>query len=152
MNVYLRANFEASSIILIHSFRQGGGGVILPPSPTPPQKKPLKSSPRLGLKRCVYRDVISENCVIYTPKPFAEHIDTVAEGITSLHFPANVLIEPDDVEASLTIKYNLQIHIINWFFDEQNVPYLQFFKMASDEKPFIDNFMGKDLVIIKTSC
>ena len=44
MSVYLHAKFEVSSIILT-GFRQG---VILPiPQP---QKEPLKSPPRLGLK------------------------------------------------------------------------------------------------------
>ena len=43
MDVYLRAKFEVSSIILT-IFRQG---VILRPSP--PQNEPLKSPPRLGL-------------------------------------------------------------------------------------------------------
>ena len=48
MDVYLRAKFEVSSIILT-SFREGwGGGVILPLS-HPPQNEPLKIPPRLGL-------------------------------------------------------------------------------------------------------
>ena len=53
-----------------------------------------------------------------------------------MDFPANVLIRPEDIEASPRIKDNFQIHIIKWFFDEQNVPSLQFFKMATNEKPF----------------
>ena len=48
MSVYLRAKFEASSIIL-PSFRRG---VIL--APLPPQNEPLKSPPRLGLKSSNY--------------------------------------------------------------------------------------------------
>ena len=97
------------------------------------------------LKNCVYRDVMPEKCVIGTSKPFVEHADMAVKGITSLHFPANVLIEPEDIEASPRIKNNFQIHIIEWFFDEQNVPNLQFFKMATNEKPFFsDNFMGND--------
>ena len=47
MCVSLRTKFQASTIILI-SFRHGG--VILPP----PQNEPLKSPPRLGLKRIRY--------------------------------------------------------------------------------------------------
>ena len=88
------------------------------------------------LKNCVYRDVMPEKCVIGTSKPFVEHADMAVKVITSLHFPANVLIEPEDIEASPRIKNNFQIHIIEWFFDEQNVPNLQFFKMATNEKPF----------------
>ena len=44
MRVYLRAKFEVCSIILT-SFRQGERGNFIPL----PQKKPLKSPPRLGL-------------------------------------------------------------------------------------------------------
>ena len=97
------------------------------------------------LKNCVYRDVMPEKYVIGTSKLFVEHADTAVKGITSLHFPANVLIEPEDIEASPRIKDNFQIHIIKWSFDGQNVPNLQFFKMATNEKPFFsDNFMGND--------
>ena len=46
MGVYLRAKFEVSSMILT-SFRPGGGGVILPPSPT--SKRTPKNPPRLDL-------------------------------------------------------------------------------------------------------
>ena len=48
MGVYLRAEFEVSSIILQVLDRLEGGGVILPPPP--PQKEPLKSPPTLGLR------------------------------------------------------------------------------------------------------
>ena len=48
MCVCLRAKFEVSSIILTSLRKE----VILPPS-TPPQNKPLKSPPRLGLKRAI---------------------------------------------------------------------------------------------------
>ena len=47
MGVDLHAKFEDSSIILT-SFRQGGN--LTPPPPHPPQNKPLKSPPKLGLK------------------------------------------------------------------------------------------------------
>ena len=45
MGVYLRAKFENASIILA-GFRQGGGGVILPPTPTSRRtpKKPTQNS------------------------------------------------------------------------------------------------------------
>ena len=48
MGVYLRAEFEVSSIILQVLDRLERGGVILPPPP--PQKEPLKSPPTLGLR------------------------------------------------------------------------------------------------------
>ena len=49
MGVYLRAEFEDSSIILqVLDRLEGAGGVIL--LPPPPQKEPLKSPPTLGLR------------------------------------------------------------------------------------------------------
>ena len=51
MGVYLRAKFEASTIILT-SLRHGGN-LIIPP---PPQNEPLKSPPRLGLKEIILQD------------------------------------------------------------------------------------------------
>ena len=47
MSVYLRAKFQVSSITLT-SFRRGGGGVILPLTPT--QNEPSKSPLRLGFR------------------------------------------------------------------------------------------------------
>ena len=52
MSVFLRAKFEFS-IMILRSFRQGVGGRVggnLPPHPRP-QNEPLKSPPRLGLRR-----------------------------------------------------------------------------------------------------
>ena len=57
-----------------------------------------------------------------------------------------VLIEPDEIEASPRMKDALQIHMIHMiqrFFHEENVPYLQFFKIASDKKPFFTQFYGE---------
>ena len=83
-------------------------------------------------------------CVIDTPKPFAEHADKAVKGTTSLYLLAeDVLIESDDIEASSRIKNTLQIHIITRFFDEQNILYWQFFKMATNGKPFFTQFYGE---------
>ena len=91
-----------------------------------------------------YHDVMSGKCVIDTSKPFAGRADKVGKGITSLYLPAeDVLIEPDDIDTSPRIKHTLQIRMIKPFFDEQNVPYLQFFKMATDEKLFFTQFYGE---------
>ena len=67
-----------------------------------------------------------------------------SKGITSLCLPAeDVLIEPDDIEASPRNKDTLPIHMIKQFPDEQNVPYLQIFKLATDKKAFLKQFYGK---------
>ena len=96
------------------------------------------------LKNCVYRDVMSGKSVTDTPKPFVEHADKVVKDITPLYRPAeDVFIEPDDIEASPRIKDTLQIHMIKRFFDEQNVPYLQFFKRDTNKNPFFTQFHGE---------
>ena len=80
-------------------------------------------------------------CVIDTQNQFAEHAGKAVKGITSLYLPAeDVLIKPDGIKASPRIKDTLQIHIMKRFFDKKNVPYLQFFKMATNEKPFFAQF------------
>ena len=95
-------------------------------------------------KNCVYRNVMSGKCVTDTPKQFAEYANKAVKGITSLYLPEeDVLIEPDDIKASPRIKDTLQIQMIKRFFDEQNVPYLPFSKMATDEKPFFTQFHGE---------
>ena len=84
---------------------------------------------------------MSGKYVIDTLKQFAEHADRAVKSITSLYLSAeDVLIEPDDIEASPRIKDTPQIFMIKQFFNEQSVPYLQFFKMATDEKPFFTQF------------
>lgn len=53
-----------------------------------------------------------------------------------------VLIEPVDIDFSPKFKDTLQIHMSKWFYDEQNVPYLQFFKMNTSNKPSLtQNFL-----------
>ena len=85
--------------------------------------------------------MLSGKCVIDTPKQFAKHADKAVKGITSLYLPAeNISIEPDDIESSPRIKYILQIPIVKRFFDEQTVPCLPFFKMATYEKAFFTKF------------
>ena len=87
---------------------------------------------------------MSGKCVTDTPIPFAEHADKGVKSITSLYLSAeDVLIEPDDIEASPRIKDTLQIQMIKRFFEKKNVPQLQFFKMATNEKPFFTQFYGE---------
>ena len=84
------------------------------------------------IKNCVYRDVMSGKCVIDTPKQFAEHAEKVAKGITSLY----VLVDPDDIEVSPSIHEMLQVHMVKRHF----VPYLEFYRMTTDTKPFFTQF------------
>ena len=63
------------------------------------------------LKNSIYWDVMSEKCVIDTPKQFAEYAESAVKGITSLYLPTEeVLKEPDDIGNSPKITDTLQIH------------------------------------------
>ena len=93
------------------------------------------------LKNCVYRDLMSGKCVIDMPKEFAEYAEKAVQGITSLYLPSqDVLVKPGDIDVSPKIHETLQVHMVKRFFDQQNVLYLQFFKMATDAKPFFTQF------------
>ena len=108
------------------------------------------------LKNCVYRvwsHVLSGKCVIDIPKPFAEHTDKAVKGITFLYLPAeDVLRDPDDIEASPSTKDTLQIHMIKRFFDEQYISHLQFFKAATDEKPFFQTILWRRILRSSKNC
>ena len=93
------------------------------------------------IKNCVYRDVMSGKCVIDTPKEFAEHAEKVVKGITSLYLPAeDVLVEPDDIEVSPRIHETLQVHMVKRRFDQRNFHYLEFYRIATDTRPFFTQF------------
>ena len=93
------------------------------------------------IKNCVYRDVMSAKCVIDKPKEFAEHAEKVVKGITSLYLPAeDVLVEPDDIEVSPRMHEMLEVHMVKRRLGQRNVPYLEFYRMATDTKPFFTQF------------
>ena len=105
------------------------------------------------LINCLYRDVMSGKSIIDTPYPFVEYVDKAVKGITSLYLSVeDILIAPDDIEASLRIKDTLQIPMIKWLPDKQNVPYLltcSFTKWLPTKSFPSHNFMGKELEVIK---
>ena len=69
------------------------------------------------LKNSVYRDVISEKCVIDTPTQFVQYAERSVKGITSLYLPTEeVLKELEDIENSPKIKDTLQIHMVKRYF------------------------------------
>ena len=82
---------------------------------------------------------MSGKSVIDTPKPLAEHADKAVKVITFLYLPAKDVL----------VKDTLRIHMIKRFFNERNISYLQFFKMATDEKSFFTQFYGKEFEVIK---
>ena len=89
------------------------------------------------LKNSIYRDVMSGKCVIETPKQFAEYAEKSIKGLTSLYLPANeVMTEPDGTDLAPKIPETLQVHMLKRLFNDQKVPYIEFFKTASDTEPY----------------
>ena len=89
------------------------------------------------LKNYIYRDVMSEKCVIDTPQQFSDHSDKTITGITSLYLAEEeVLVEPEGIEKAPRIKDTQQVHMVIRLF---KVPHLESFNLASDKKPFLLN-------------
>ena len=103
------------------------------------------------LKDSVYWGVMSEKCVIDTPKQFLENAEISIKEITSLLFPKEeVLKEPEDIEISPRITDTLQIHMVKLYFDNRKVCFLEFYHLATDNEPIFTNFTAKEDVAIKT--
>ena len=51
-----------------------------------------------------------------------------------------MLVEPDDIEVSPRMHETLQVHMVKRRFDQRNVSYLEFYRMATDTKPFFTQF------------
>ena len=55
-----------------------------------------------AMKNKVYRDVMSNKCMIKNAKDFAEYANKTISGITSIYMPMyELLTEPDNVETRL---------------------------------------------------
>ena len=96
------------------------------------------------LRNSVYHDVVSEKCIIGTPKQFAEYAERSVNGITSLYLPTEeVLKEPEDIESSRRIAATLQIHVVKRFFDNRKVCVLEFYHLTNDSEPYFTQFYGQ---------
>ena len=96
------------------------------------------------LRNSVYHDVMSEKCIIGTPKQFAEYAERSVNGITSLYLPTEeVLKEPEDIESTRRIAATLQIHVVKRFFDNRKVCVLEFYHLTNDSEPYFTQFYGQ---------
>ena len=60
------------------------------------------------IKNKVYRDVMSNKCLIKNAKDFAEYANKTINGITSIYMPINELLtEPHNIENALKIPDTL---------------------------------------------
>ena len=63
------------------------------------------------IKTKVYRDVMSNKCLIKNAKGCAEYANKAINGITSTYVPINELLkEPDNIEGNPKIPETLSIH------------------------------------------
>ena len=93
------------------------------------------------VKNLVFRDVKSSKCIINSAKEFAEYAEESIEGISSLYLPRdNVIQEPQGIDVAPKIPETLKIHKVRHCYDKNKVCYLEFYHLASDEKPFFTQF------------
>ena len=89
------------------------------------------------IKNNVFQDVKSGKTQITDAESFAKYADNTINGIKSLYLPeCDVFEEPDDIEDAPKIAGTLEVHKIVREFNDDNVCKLKFFKLATDEKPF----------------
>ena len=96
------------------------------------------------VKNVVFRHVKSGKSLINTPKEFSTYADKIIGGVTSLYLAADeVLEEPAETEKAPKIPQTLQIHKVKRLYDNHNVCYLKFYKIASDEVPMFKHALPK---------
>ena len=96
------------------------------------------------LKNKVFKEVKSGRLSIETPEKFANAADRLCN-IDSLYLPLeNYLEEPSGIEGAREIKGILKIHRIIRKFNHQEVPYLDFYELSSDDDVFHRQFYRSD--------
>ena len=89
------------------------------------------------IKNKVFRDVKSGKTKITDAESSAKYADNTISGIKSLYLhECDALEEPDDIEDAPKIAGTLEVHKIVREFNDDNVCNVKFFKLATDEKPF----------------
>ena len=74
------------------------------------------------IKNRVYRDVMSNKCVIKSAEEFSNYANKVVNGITSLYLPeADLLTEPDDIEKAPKIPETLSINMLGRNFNKDSI-------------------------------
>jgi len=88
------------------------------------------------MKNKVFREV-----QINDAESFAEYADNTINGIKSLYLPeSHVFDEPDDIENAPRIVGTLEVHKVGREFNDDGVCKLKFFKVATDAKPFFQQW------------
>ena len=89
------------------------------------------------IKNEVFRDFKSGKTQITDAESVAKYADNTINGIKSLYLPeCDVFEEPDDIGDAPKIAGTLEVHYIVREFNDDNKCKLKFFKLATYEKPF----------------
>ena len=94
-------------------------------------------------KKQVYRDVMSNKCVIKSAEEFSNHAKVV-NGMTSFYLPeADYLTKPDDTEEAPKIT-EMSIHMLVRNFNKDSICLIQFFNLTADLEPYFTQFYRMD--------
>ena len=97
------------------------------------------------IKNKVYQDVMSNKCLIKNVKDFVEYAKKTINGITSIYMLINKLLaEPENIVNAPKILETLSIHKVTGSFNEGNICFIDFFRVANDDGPFFTQFYWKD--------
>ena len=97
------------------------------------------------IKNKVYQDAMSNKYIIKNAKDFAEDANKTISGITSIYMSMyELLTEPDNIENAPKIPETLSIHKVKRSFNEDNVCFIDFFRVTNDDDPFFTQFYRKD--------
>ena len=89
------------------------------------------------IKNKVYQDAMSNKYMIKNAKDFAEDANKTISGITSIYMSmCELLTEPDNIENAPKIPETLSIHKVKRSFNEDNVCFIDFFRVTNDDDPF----------------
>ena len=88
---------------------------------------------------------MSNKYMIKNATDFAEYANKTTSGITSIYMPMyELLTETDNIENAPKIPETLSIHKVTRSFNEDNVCFIDFFRVTNDDDPFFTQFYRKD--------
>ena len=91
------------------------------------------------VKNVVYRAVLAEKVVINTPKEFSDFANDHIKTISVLYMSSSeILNEPEHIKDTPYVESmcTLQVHMIKSFKTKAGFSYLEFYRIATEEKPF----------------
>jgi len=88
------------------------------------------------IKNLVFRAVKSGKVLVRDPEEFVQAANDIVPSIRSIYMPiVDMLIEPVEVAKAPAIPETLQIHKIVREITDENIPFINFFKLSKDDTP-----------------